>query len=231
MYPGEHIATQFQAAGRVTDWLGDRFDGLPQIVGDCLNPRPAPPSTAPPGGGDFVVSLDKWPLTGSVTVKKLDETMNLPGGSTFTADTNLTKHTLSGRLSVPTFKEHIKIIGLPVEIRVSLTSQGTSGTVSLDGAGRLHIHGTAKATVGIESAGELGVHIPIGCRTSKPAEFALDFDGPVSALGGGGLGFSGTSEFPSLTGCGLWAPLLQSFFSGPGNGYRFTVAPPAPVAY
>ncbi|GHG94958.1 lipase family protein [Streptomyces rubradiris] len=231
VYPSEHIATQFQAAPNVTKWLTDRFDGKPQLVGDCLNILPPPRSTANPGGGDFVVSLDKWLLKGGLQLKTLGETVLMPEGSTFTADTDLTARRLDGSLAVPTFLEHLRVIGLPVQARIGLKSEGTSGTVSLDDAGRLAIHGKALATVEIVSAGELGVHIPLGCRTAEPVEFALDFEGPVAALGSGGLTFSGTTAFPSLTDCGLFGPALSLAFSGPGNGYTFTVVPPAPKSY
>ena len=101
----------------------------------------------------------------------------------------------------------------------------------MDDAGQLHIHGQAKATINIVSAGELGIHIPLGCRTSSPVTFPLNFDGPVSGLGAGAVTFSGTTTFPSLTGCGIIGPALSLLFSGGGNTYTFTVSPPAPFAY
>ena len=231
LYPGEHITTQFQAAPQVVSWLGDRLSGLPQL-GNCLEPAPSPASTANPGGGDLVVSLKNWTLGGSVTVHGLGQSLSLPPASTFSATTDLTTQKLTGALSVPTIASTISILGIPVNIQVSLTPSGaTSGSVSLDANGQLHIHGATAATVDIVSAGDLGINIPLGCQTSTPVQFPLNFDGPVSSLGDGGLTFSGTTTFPSLTGCGLLSPLLSLLFSGAGNTSSFTVAPPAPVAW
>jgi dienelactone hydrolase len=65
LYPSEHIVTQFQAAPDVLAWLGDRFAGK-SVRGTCRTRKPRPQSTANPGGGDFVVSLDQWPLNATV---------------------------------------------------------------------------------------------------------------------------------------------------------------------
>lgn len=115
---------------------------------------------------------------------------------------------------------------------MSLTPSGaTTGSVSLDAGGQLHIHGSTSATIDILSAGVLGINLPLGCRTSTPVQFPLNFDGPVSSLGDGHLTFTGTTTFPSLTGCGLLSPLLSPLFSGAGNTYSFTMAPPAPAPW
>lgn len=229
LYQGEHIATQFQAAPYVTSWMNDRLRGVPQWGNDCGRTT-VPSSTARPGGGDFVVGLDGWRLGGSLFIKGgINSTVNLPGASTFTADANVTTGELDGSLSVPTFTRLIRILGLPVEAKITLTNTTATGTVALDDEGRLSIDGTAQATITIESAGEFGIHIPIGCRTSSPVTFGLSFSGPVSALGNGGLRFSGTTTFPSLTGCGLLGPALGLLFSGPGNTFDFQVQPQAPV--
>jgi len=231
LFPSEHIATQFQAAPNVLAWMNDRFGGMPQLINNCFQPAPPPTSTANPAGGSFIVSLDKWLLGGSVYVKGLDQSIVLPSSSTFSAQTNLTTKSLTGSLSVPQFTSNLKILGVPLDVKVSLSKDPANASVNLDNAGQLHVHGTASATIGIEAAGELGINIPIGCKTSAPVQFPLHFDGPVSALGAGGLKFSGTTTFPSLTGCGLWGPTLGLLFSGPNNTYAFTVAPPAPTAY
>ncbi|NLD76784.1 MAG: Triacylglycerol lipase [Acidimicrobiales bacterium] len=232
LYQGEHIATQFQAASYATNWLSDRLSGKPQFWNDCGQNGPEPVSTALPGGGDFVVPLDGWKLDGSLYIKGgIRSTVDLPSSSTFTAQANVTAQTLDGSLSVPTFTRLIRILGFPIEAKITLTDTSATGTASVDRNGQLQISGNAKAHITIASAGEFGIHIPIGCRTSKPVDFGLDFTGPVSALGNGTMRFTGSTTFPSLTGCGLWGPALGLIFSGPGNTFDFTVLPQAPTAY
>lgn len=228
-YPGEHITTQFQAAPYVLSWLGDRFAGK-LTLGNCLELASAPSSTANPGGGDLVVSLKSWPLTGTVSLKTLGQTLQLPSGSSFSADTDLSNPRLTGTLSVPTFNTQISLLGLPVTVKLSIVPVGqTTGTASLDNAGQLHVHGHAYANISIQSVGVSIIQIPTGCTTTAPVDFPLDFDGPVSALGSGTLTFNGTTSFPSLGGCGLYGPLLSALMSGAGQKFSYTVAPPAPV--
>lgn len=226
-YPSEHIATQFQAAPYVLSWLADRFAGK-TTLGTCLTLNAEPKSTAYPPGGNLVVGLDKWPLTASVGLKTLGQTVNLPTTSTFTAEADVTQPRLSGTLNVPAFKQTISIIGLPISVGLQITPVGNaSGTVNLDTEGQLKIRGNAQANITITSV--LG--IPFGeCKTEKPVDFPLVFDGPVSSLGNGGLTFQGTTTFPTIKGCMISA-ILSAMMSGSGQTYSFTVAPPAPVRY
>lgn len=226
-YPSEHIATQFQAAPYVLSWLADRFAGK-TTLGTCLTLNAEPKSTAYPPGGNLVVALDKWPLTAYVGLKTLGQTVNLPKESTFTAEADVTQPRLSGTLNVPNFKQTIKIIGLPISVGLQITPVGpTTGTVNLDTEGQLKIRGNAQANITITSV--LG--IPFGeCKTEKPVDFPLVFDGPVSSLGNGGLTFQGTTTFPQIKGCMISA-ILSAMMSGSGQTYSFTVAPPAPVRY
>lgn len=226
-YPSEHIATQFQAAPYVLSWLADRFAGK-TTLGTCLTLNAEPKSTAYPPGGNLVVGLDKWPLTASVGLKTLGQTVNLPKESTFTAEADVTQPRLSGTLNVPNFKQTISIIGLPISVGLQITPVGSAtGTVNLDTEGQLKIRGNAQANITITSV--LG--IPFGeCKTEKPVDFPLVFDGPVSSLGNGGLTFQGTTTFPTIKGCMISA-ILSALMSGSGQTYSFTVAPPAPVRY
>ncbi len=226
-YPSEHIATQFQAAPYVLSWLADRFAGK-TTLGTCLTLNAEPKSTAYPPGGNLVVGLDKWPLTASVGLKTLGQTVNLPTTSTFTAEADVTQPRLSGTLNVPAFKQTISIIGLPISVGLQITPVGNAtGTVNLDTEGQLKIRGNAQANITITSV--LG--IPFGeCKTEKPVDFPLVFDGPVSSLGNGGLTFQGTTTFPTIKGCMISA-ILSAMMSGSGQTYSFTVAPPAPVRY
>jgi pimeloyl-ACP methyl ester carboxylesterase len=227
VYPSEHIATQFQAAPYALAWLGDRVAGK-STLGTCLTLNAEPKSTANPSGGDFIVSLNAWQLKASVNLKTLAQTVNLPDTSTFTADTNMTTKTLKGNMSVPDFKQSLKILGIPAAVGMRITPVGdTTGTAELDGTGKLKVHGKAYADITITSL----AGIPIGeCKTTTPVEFPIDFEGPVSALGSGALTFQGSTSFPLIKGCGVSA-ILSAFMSGPGQTFTFTVIPPAPTRY
>ncbi len=230
-FPGEHITTQFQAAPYVMAWLGDRFAGK-STKGTCsASSRKKPPSTASPGGGDFVVKLDSWPLSGNVHLATLDQDVALPSGSTFNGSTDLTSQVLSGDLSIKKFSTWLKVWGIPLTVALSINETSPiSGTVTLDDAGQLHIHGHVAANIAIDGVGISIVRLPLNCATATPVDFPIDFDGPVSSLGDGQLTFPGTTTFPEITGCFL-SGLLTSLMSGPGQGVSFTTAPPAPITW
>jgi len=60
VYPSEHIVTQFQGAAPSLAFLKDRFEGK-AAAGNCASTAAIPAANPKPGGGDFVVGLDKWP--------------------------------------------------------------------------------------------------------------------------------------------------------------------------
>ena len=66
---------------------------------------------------------------------------------------------------------------------------------------------------------------------AAPSTLALDYDGPISDLGSGKVGFSGTTTFADMTGCGLLDGPLSLLMSGPGQTFDFTVAPPGSTWY
>ena len=99
--------------------------------------------------------------------------------------------------------------------------------VSLSREGILDISAVQKNDVTITSL----AYIPVGqCKTVEPAVFPLTFQGPVSALGSGDLGFDGTTSFSRIRGCFVSA-ILSTLVSGDGQEFNFNVTPPAPVRY
>ena len=223
LYPSEHIATLSQAGAPVLTWLADRFAG--KAATDTCGTTTTPKATAIAPGGDLVVEMNKWPLAANVHLKLLNSNVPLPAGTSLVANANVTKHTLTGTLTVPNFNQKVNLIGLKLPVGLQVTSAGDiTGTVDLDDKGILHVHGKAPVNINITSL----VYIPFGaCKTITPIDFPLDFDGPISALGGG-MNFSGTVTFPKITGCAIQGT-LSTFFSGSGNTYSFTLSPPAPV--
>ena len=230
VYPSEHIVTQFQAATPVLSWLNDRMAGK-YTLGTCLTLKPKPIANPNPGGGNFVVTLDQWTLDASLALATLEQTVELPPTSTFSADTDMTAGTLNGNLDVPDFSTKLNIV-LPLDVKLSVVpSAPTTGTASLDNTGQLGVHGTAFADITVKSAGFGLLQIPFGCKTETPVAFPVDFDGPVSALGSGALTFAGSTTFPRMQGCGLFNSLFTSLMSGPGQQYSFNVAPPPPTTW
>jgi len=227
VYPSEHIATQFQAAPYVLSWLGDRIAGK-ATQGTCSTSLPEPKSTANPVTGNLVVSLKSWPLKATVNLKTLAQTVTLPATSSFSAETDLTAQRLNGSLSIPDFKQSLKIIGIGAQVGLKITPVGqATGTVTLDNSGQLHVHGKAYADITVSSVWG----VPFGeCKTVTPVEFPIDFDGPVSSLGNGNLTFVGTTSFPMIKGC-IISGILSVMMSGKGQTFSFTVAPPAPTKY
>ena len=230
-YPSEHIVTQFQAAPTVLSWLTDRFAGK-STLGTCLTLAKTPVASANPAGGNFVVSLKNWPLSGTINLKTLAQSVTLPTGSTLTANADITAKTLKGTLSVPALTTTLKIAGLPADVKLEVTPAAeTTGTAILDNAGILHVHGQSPVNIRIVSAGVSVLQIPFGCKTSQPVILNVDFDGPVSSLGNGNFSFTGTTTFPPMKDCGVFNSLFTSLMSGPGQTYSFNVKPPAPVKW
>lgn len=226
LYPSEHIATLSQAAPYVMSWFADRLEGKPAPT-SCNNTKPIPGSTANPGGGNYVVTLDKWKLDGTIKLKLLNQTITLPSTSTLTANADITSKTLTGALSIPKFSQPVKIIGINFNMGIRVEPAGpVSGSVSVDNEGKLSIRAKAPANVIIESLWG----IPIGqCKTVAPVDFPIFFDGSVSDLGSGDLKFGGSVNLPQFKGC-IISAIITTVMLG-GQDFGFTVQPPAPVSY
>lgn len=233
VYPGEHITTQFQAAPQVLDWLKDRFAGK-TAASTCRTSNPRPVSTANPVDGDFLFSLDGWKLDGTIKLKTLMTKVELPDGSTFSAETNMTNNTITGGMDIPEFSYYIYAFGfMPMQVWLKIVPDGPmTGTASLDNNGILHINGNVKADIYLRRVGELGVGVPFTLKTKEPVDFPIVFDGPVSSLGDGSLTFTGTTTFPPMVENGIIInSLFTTLMSGPGQTFTFTVTPPAPITW
>ncbi|WP_165456653.1 lipase family protein [Aquabacterium lacunae] len=227
LFPSEHIVTQFQAAATALPWLNERLAGKAP-VSSCNSTKPAPVSTANPGGGNFVVTLDKWNLAGEIGLKTLAQTVFLPAGSTFSADADVTAKTLNGSLSIPDYKTTVKLIGINTSVGLRVEAAGaTTGSNVVGNDGSLTITGQSPANITVTSV--LG--IPFGqCKTVSPVIFPLNLKGNVGTLGDGTLNFTGTTSFPQIKGCFI-SGILTALMSGNGQTFKLNVAPPAPIRY
>lgn len=229
LYPSEHLTTLVQAAPEVTNWIYYRFAGS-TAPSDCSSTKPPPVSTAPPQGGDFLVNLTNWSLTGTTSLAKLGQTIKLPSTSSFTGSANLTDSDLSGTVKIPPFATTISLAGLPVKVSLDIRPSGSVfGDVSLDNDGQLHLDATAPVYIYLKNV-TVGITLGTNCRTRYPVLIPLKFDGPVTALGDSTLKFASIASFSELIDCGLYGPLLSQIFSGPGQRFNITLAPRAPVS-
>jgi hypothetical protein len=171
---------------------------------------------------DVVLPFTNYQVGGTLTVKKLHQSIALPPGSTFNGAANLTTGQLSGDVFIPEFTSTVRVLGIPTRVTTQLEQvQPVQGTISLAG-GNVSIRSSTSAILRIKKLrlGLLGV--PTTCRTAEPLVLTLNYDGPLAFP----LAFDGVTEIPRLTGCGLLGPTLGTLLSGPGNPYHVTLGPP-----
>jgi hypothetical protein len=173
---------------------------------------------------DVVLPFSNYKVGGTLTVKKLNQSITLPAGSTFNGSANVTQGTLSGHVAIPTFTSTIRVLGIPTQVTTQLVeAQPVQGTVKLDPDFTTHIRSTTSATLYIRKL-RLGLlSVPTTCRTVSPVNLTLNYDGPFSFP----INFNGTTTIPPLVGCGLLGPTLGTLLSGPGNAYHLTLSPPS----
>jgi hypothetical protein len=173
---------------------------------------------------DVVLPFANYKVGGSLTVKKLNQSITLPAGSTFNGSANLTTSQLSGNVFIPEFTSTIRVLGIPTQVTTKLDqAQPLQGTIKVDPNFTIHIRSTTSAILRIKKL-RLGLlSVPTTCRTAEPLVLTLNYDGPLAYP----LAFNGTTTIPRLTGCGLLGPTLGTLLSGPGNAYHVTLAPPS----
>jgi len=173
---------------------------------------------------DVILPFSNYTVGGSLTVKKLNQSIALPPGSTFNGWANITQQTLIGNVFIPEFTSTIKVLGVPTQVTTKLEQvQPVQGSVTVDSNFNVHIRSTNTALLRIKKL-RLGLlSVPTTCRTAEPLVLTLNYDGPLVYP----LAFDGTTTIPQLTGCGLLGPTLGTLLSGPGNPYHVTIAPPS----
>ncbi len=228
LYPSEHLTTLFQAAPRALQYLADRVAGT-SARNTCAT-NSAPVSTAEAAGGDFIVNLDRWKLSGTLRLQKLGQTIALPSTSTFTGAANLTQKSLTGLTSIPPFFTTVSVLGIQARVAIRIIPTGpVVGRIALDDRGFLSLLGNAPVSIQIVSLNALGLNLGTNCRTDGGTQIPLKFDGPVSALGTGKFTSVTQVTIPTFTDCGAYGPALSALISGSGNTIVLTESPPDPV--
>jgi hypothetical protein len=173
---------------------------------------------------DIVLPFQNYKVGGSLTLKKLNQSITLPAGSTFNGSANVTQQTLSGHVAIPQFTSTIRVLGIPTQVTTRLDeAQPVQGSVKVDPDFTTHIRSTTSAILRITKLRIGLLSVPTTCRTAWPVVLTLNYDGPFAFP----IAFDGTTTIPPLTGCGLLGPTLGTLLSGPGNAYHITLAPPS----
>ena len=233
LYPGDHLLTDPTAIPTVIKWIEERFAGktAPSTCGQHAAGAKLPSSARlTPETGDLIIPLPAWQLIGTVKEAKSGISIEVPAGSTLSAEGDVTKETLTANLSIPPINQTVSILGIPIKIKGALTPTGTiTGKVSLSNAGVLSQSAEGAANMLVGSVGVGIFTVPIGCTTVEPIKLPLEISEPVNALETGGFSFVDKVTVPAFGGCGLFGPILSSTMSGPGNEVKITATPPPPV--
>jgi pimeloyl-ACP methyl ester carboxylesterase len=233
LYPGDHLLTDPTAIGNVIKWVGERLEGkkAPSTCGQHSATATLPSSARlAPETGDLIVPLPAWELSGKVTEAKSGISVEIPKGSTLSAEGDVTSSALTATLSIPPIDQTISVLGIPVTVKGALTPTGTiHGTVGLTNSGVFSESANGSANELVGSVGVGFFTVPIGCTTTKPIELPLSISEPVNQLVVGGFSFKTTVTVPEFGGCGLFGPILSATMSGPGNTIEMTAKPPPPI--
>ena len=173
---------------------------------------------------DVVLPFTNYKVGGSLTVKKLNQSITLPAGSTFNGSANLTTTSCRATSSFPSSRPRSACSASRHSVTTKLEqAQPLQGTMKVDPNVTIHIRSTTSAILRIKKL-RLGLlSVPTTCRTAEPILLTLNYDGPLPYP----LAFDGATTIPRLTGCGLLGPTLGILLSGPGNAYHVTLAPPS----
>jgi hypothetical protein len=182
--------------------------------------------------------FNNWVVSGTFGLKKLNQTITLPQGSTFNGEAAINLLTesgpLTGTFAIPSFEATIKLLGIPAKVGLAITQVGTvEGSVekSKTVQGDVTLSAPVKANVGFTTISILGLTIPTKCQSTVPLQLPLVDDLTVNELLTTGSHFTGTTTFPTVTCEGslgtLEASVLNSLFAGPSNPYSITISPPA----
>ena len=182
-----------------------------------------------------------WPVSGSLTPKKLGQAINLPARSTFNGSAEASASSepglgkLTGSLSIPSFTALLKLFGglLPVSLGLTLAqADPLEGAIVTNGIGNATLTIPAKLNMGITSFGVLGLKLPVSCASSEPLALALSaWAASPQALLTQGWEFTGTTTLAGFKCNGPFgavdALVLNAVLSGPENQFTLSISPPA----
>jgi hypothetical protein len=184
--------------------------------------------------------FENWKVTGSLTVKKLNQTIVFPEGGTFNGEAVVelpaVTGSVTGTTTIPTFETEVKILGFPAKVQVSFVQAGTvAGSIAANPTGCegraacVNLSVPTKENIVLNNLKILGITLPEKCETSEPGLLALTDTLTLGELISVGSHFTGTTSIASIK-CagpigGLEGAVLTSLMSGPENPYAINIAP------
>jgi hypothetical protein len=184
------------------------------------------------------LSFPSWTLSGSLTDAKLEQTITLPAGSTFTGSGELNTETgagsLTGKISVPAFAQTLKLFGLiPVTLGLRIgQATPSAGTLTRSEVtpGDEVLALQLGVNLHIDSVSLLGLTIPTECATVEPVALGVSQTLSLEELRTGGFGSSGSTALPPFTCEGgllgwVFGEVLTGILSGPNNSYTLSAKP------
>jgi hypothetical protein len=186
--------------------------------------------TAPAAQADFIISFNNWKVGGSLGVKKLNQSINLPPGSTFNGSANLNQGTLTGHTTIPDFDAPLKVLGIPTKASLSIREAApTTGTLTgVAGSSDVTTDATVSSIIRIKklSIGLLGIPPGANCHSASPVVLPLHNVDDLGLIPIRGTQFSGTYTITKFTGCGLLTPVINTVMAGPNNPFTISLKPP-----
>jgi hypothetical protein len=203
-----------------------------------------------PAGTLLCKQIENFEVSGTLTAKKLNQTITLPSGGTFNGFVALSSFvpiagSLDGVVAVPAFEAPVKLFGLTTKVGLTFTSPEAKGSLTGVPAGTGNCANNpaglcvnekipTSATIGFTSITLFGLKLPLHCKTASAVSLPLEenlllFEELLNPAVGSH--FTGTTSFPPVS-CNFFeepftalynSALLTSLFSGPGNNYSLFV--------
>jgi hypothetical protein len=186
-----------------------------------------------------LVEYNGWIISGTITDKKLEQSIVLPGGAKFDGTGEINEETgagfVSGSFSVPRFQVVLKPFGpiIPVTFGMTITeSEAVFGGETGSGFEPIDLNFPFSFNLGVTSVGLLGLRIPTSCTTGWPVLFALEEFLSREAVLHKGWSFSGEATLPpfrcenGLLGW-MFGQILTETLSGDGNTYSLSFTAPS----
>jgi hypothetical protein len=219
---------------------------------------PTPEST-PPGTNELLgpIRLTK-PVNGSLTVKKLNQSVPLAGGAfgglvgiclenpSTPTEENLVGSITEGTITFPPFTAPLKILGIPSEVGMEIVQFGPGeGTITSEFHGvctptacnaaeepLVELNVQAQANITFTTVKILGLTVPTKCKTAEPVH--LPFVKKLTLIELlFGTTITGTATMPRVSCEGplgiVEGAVLTALFSGPENPFSLTFGNSEPV--
>ena len=180
------------------------------------------------------------PVSGTISVKKLGQNIQLPKG-TFGGTVGLCVREefkveggiINGEIKFPPFLAPVKILGIPVELGMEIKQFGAGeGTITRpagpvtpeeeENGVNVNLNVQAEANIAFTSVNLAGIKIPTQCETVQPVKLPLVKTLSLLELLFGTT-INGTATLPNIK-CrglfgGLLGPVLSLLISGPENPF------------